>query len=232
MDKTIYATIAALIGEDGSLTEQPRFPENQLTLDNGEVIEYAPGEIDGNILYFNGFGFGPRQAEAGNLLDAAIADLEAGDPYSSRAKFRLFGTSGRMLPAADRFLETLRRSGKTVGFNMLGDLARGLLADGIHPEEVKAGLCIAEFLAENGIRIADDQIRTIARCDEFTLFCIRIAEHFPDSDSALEEMGRHASVWGHIHLSETGGQPPAADLPDDLAEMLYPELYPSIWDDE
>lgn len=93
MDKTIYATIAALIGEDGSLTEQPRFPENQLTLDNGEVIEYAPGEIDGNILYFNGFGFGPRQAEAGNLLDAAIADLEAGDPYSSRAKFRLFGTN-------------------------------------------------------------------------------------------------------------------------------------------
>ncbi len=271
MNKTIYTDIIGLIGEDGSLTEQPRFPENQLVFDNGLIAEYAPGEIDGHILYFNGFGFGSWQdaagelldaavedlkagnleaaraklrsfgtsgrmlpeiehfldalrSSAGELLDAAVEDLKAGNLEAARAKLRSFGTSGRMLPEIEHFLDALRSSRDAVDQTSLQRLARELLTEGTGTEEVKAGLCIAESFAELGIPILEDEIRTLAKCDEFTLFCIRIAEHLPDCENTLLEMGRHASVWGHIHLSEFAGQPPADDLPEELAELFCPDF--------
>ena len=224
MNKTIYTDIIGLIGEDGSLTEQPRFPENQLVFDNGLIAEYAPGEIDGHLLYFNGFGFGSWQDAAGELLDAAVEDLKAGNLEAARAKLRSFGTSGRMLPEIEHFLDALRSSRDAVDQTSLQRLARELLTEGTGTEEVKAGLCIAESFAELGIPILEDEIRTLAKCDEFTLFCIRIAEHLPDCENTLLEMGRHASVWGHIHLSEFAGQPPADDLPEELAELFCPDF--------
>lgn len=206
-EKSIYEQIKQAIGPDGRLPQNFHLgPEPQ----PGQ-IGFAPGAMDGIVLYHSGGG-----ADAALLadlqrltqqvvdgLDFAAAEAQLAACFARRAaqekaRDKIVGTYDGMLGCIDGLQDWILANREKLPPQRLFEFAVGVLQASGSVGALKYALSVLELLAqvEGEWR---DLIYTLGLCDEFTLYCVFVARQWENASQAIWRLAQNTRGWGRVH---------------------------------
>ena len=207
IDKSIYAQIKRAIEPDGLLSQKFHLGAEPQP---GQIC-FAPGAMDGIILYHSGGGVDAalltdlqqltRQVTAG--LDFAAAEAQLTACFERRAAKekshdKIVGSYDGMLGCIDALQEWILQNREELPPQPLFDFAVQVLRHSGSVGALKYALSVLELLAQaegdwRGL------LHTLALCDEFTLYCVFVARQWENANQEIWQMAQCARGWGRVH---------------------------------
>ncbi|RVX45086.1 hypothetical protein EDD27_7863 [Nonomuraea polychroma] len=155
---------------------------------------WAPGAQDGVLIYHWG---GQADEEELRRLSAAIATLKPGTVREAIGE-------ARIVALVDSLLSEVRSA--DLDPNGIYDLGYALATESSEREAVKLGIALLGLFDAAHHR---DELMTLGRHDEFTLFAlIALSNTEGDATADLWALAREVHGWGRIHLVERLAQAP------------------------
>ena len=202
----IYQQIMAAIGPDGTLPGNFRvkttgMDRRTMILDEGPLagkeIHYAEGALDG-ITYYHGSGSQDEALLEGLQEVILLAAKEQQFEDALEKLHNCFEEHDGMLGCVDGLQEWIFEHKDELNLSVLFHLSCTLLTDSCRIGEVKYALSVLELFAgaEGEWR---DHVRTLALSDEFTLFCVFVANQWENKSEELFAMARNTRGWGRVH---------------------------------
>ncbi|MEU5883531.1 hypothetical protein [Spirillospora sp. NPDC047279] len=192
---SIFDHLRAHVREDG-----PGLREGGETLpDEGTGRMWAPGAQDGVLIYH--WRGSAEPAEVDRVL-AAVTAATGSDQESEQEYDALVDAvrEARMISMVDDLLDRVRESGLPPA-EVYG-LGHRLATEAHDREAVKLGIALLGLFSAGHHR---DELMTLARHDEFTIFAM-VALANRDDEAAVEAdlwaLARDVRGWGRIHLVE------------------------------
>lgn len=163
----------------------------------------ADGMEDGFILQE-----GPNPEDSDDPLREALL-LANQEKYAEAAKgardflcgknFFSKDTPRRMIDYADELEAWMDGPDVILDGPRVYTLSFNLLRSETHVEMVKFALLLLSILNTGWREECAQIVRILSRCNEFTWFCGRAAENWPDRNERIFDMVRHVHGWGRIN---------------------------------
>lgn len=206
-EKSIYELIEQAIGPDGLL---PMGFHLGAEPQPGQ-IGFAPGAMDGIILYHSGGGADKAllsdlqqlTLQVAQGLDFAAAEEQLAACFERRVSKektheKIVGGYDGMLGCIDGLQEWILANREELPPQTLFDFAVQILQKSGSVGAVKYALSVLELLAQaegdwRGL------LRTLGLCDEFTLYCVFVARQWDDANQEIWRLAQGAKGWGRVH---------------------------------
>ena len=190
---SLYELIRDAVGENGRLPEWFSLPEGEKKENNG--VSFSDGARDGIALYH----MGPREENIEGLKEVLklVNEDKAGEAYLRLKEF-FSDDNNRMLFMVDPLHDYLFQNHEDFSAERVYAFATALMRSSDNAECIKFGLTLFEMInVDDGT--AYDVIRTLALCDEFTMFCAFSMRQWPDANNELLAAARKVNGWGRVH---------------------------------
>lgn len=196
MRQSIYEIISKAINHEGALEPSFVLPDEKPE----DEMKWAPGAFDGVICYHMGSGeFDPENEEYKALKD--IVHLASdGNIDKGLKKAKEFARTGVVLPHIDDLLQFIRDHQDDLDAGNIMLLGYHLIVEGTLKEMVKLGLAILELFDTNQSEEFKEPIRTLALCDEFTLYSAFNMSSWDGGNEELFDIVKKVDGWGRVHI--------------------------------
>lgn len=196
MRQSIYKIICEAVNHNGVLEPSFILPDEKPEAE----MKWAPGAFDGVIFYHMGGGeFNPENVEYKSLTE--IVKLASdGNIDEGIKKAEGFACTGVVLPHIDDLHKFIGEQQDVLDSGNILLLAYRLMVEGTLKEMVKMGLAILELFDTNQSEDFKRPIRTLALCDEFTLYSGFIIPSWDRADEELFDIVKKVEGWGRVHL--------------------------------
>ncbi len=167
--------------------------------ENGSEVKFAPGAMDGIILYH--CGTPPKEDNEGRLLlKEAMWDIAKGAEKEAFAKVQEYAGKGRAVSDIDFLLNHIRANLNEFVPEKFYRFACRLVGLSAKAEAVKIGMGILELFDTNHMPKMKEVVRTLSYYDEFAFFgCFVVMTGWDKRDEELLEIARRNHGWGRIH---------------------------------
>ncbi len=198
--KAIYDYIKEALDDQGNLPEDFSLPEeNEKSEENMNGLKFAPGAMDGIILYH----FGPssdKDNEERILLKEAIETAANGSEEEAFDKIEEYAKKAHAISDMDVLVNHIIKHQSVYAPDKIFKFACRLITMGTRVEAVKIGMGILELFRTNEMPKVKDMIRMLSQYDEFALFgCFLILSGWDNRDEELLEIAKKNHGWGRIH---------------------------------
>lgn len=195
MSKSIYKHICISLTPEGCLP-----PNFELVQDETapNQIRFAAGAMDGIGIFHMGHEQSEQSAEA--LLQL----LKKAWSGKIVPKSRLLKLLREHNPAAlmDDMLRRLQENHDGVNLRRMRLYACTLAQESGEPELVKLGIALLGLIRLDNDPALRQAIATLGLCEEFTLYAIVAASHWPDGNEIIFSIAQKVNGWGKIHAVE------------------------------
>lgn len=195
MEKSIYEIIKSSVGGDGLLPRGFSLPEK----DCEAKIRFAPGAMDG-IMMFHGGVTGNAGGDEYERLCGIIELASEGKKEEAAAEADRFAVNGHVLSNIDSLQDYIIKQKDRLDAGNLHDFAAGLTAGASKAEAVKIGMTVMELFNTDGSEEFKKFVRTLALCDEFTLYAAYIMRGWSNSNEEFFEAVQKVKGWGRVFL--------------------------------
>lgn len=191
LNESVYDRIKNALGADGWLPED--FVLRQVP-DGG--MKFADGAMDGTIR----FHMGPTKSPDISGL-TVVLDLASKERFDDAVNALLTHVmnGGVMLPVIDALQDWVFDHPEDLKPDVIGGFCRGLLVQAAEPEAVKFALTILEMLDQEPEKETQEIVRTLAKSEELTLFCLFFMSSWDNAMDEFFELAKNLKGWGRIH---------------------------------
>lgn len=182
-------------GRPGLCDEGYELPDEERS-SHGKKIRWAPGALDGVATHH--MASSEKEAEICQMVRLVLAYSQQPTALAKAAIYQ-YVISEQIVAIIDPVIEALIEE-KNINHERLYELAHSFATESPDREPVKFGIAILGLFRRQS---NEDLFQTLARHDEFTLFCAVAAENLPERrEEALWQMARNVEGWGRIHVVE------------------------------
>ncbi len=195
----LYQTICGAMQSDGTLPPDFSLPRPEPE-GASRSIRFADGAFDGIALYH----MAPDKRDIKSLTEV-VGLLCAGACDKAAECLHLYFSMDEyisMLPLCDDLQQWILDHKDRIDATLLYNGCLYLLRHSGDIESIKFALCCLELLNTGGDTQVRNLVQVLALSDEFTLFCLFLMRHWPDSSAAIFDAARHVHGWGRIHAVE------------------------------
>ena len=196
--KSILSIIQDAINKDGYLPKNFCLPDE----DKSSKVKFAPGALDGIIMYHS-IGSSDQETPERLLLKEALEIATNGDKTKAIKKVHEYAKSGKALSDIDYIQDEIYTHQDSLDTQKIFELAYNLISQGTLIEAVKIGMSIMEIFDTEQVPDLREIIRLLASYDEFTLFgSFIIMSDWSDPDEELFTLVKKVRGWGRVHIIE------------------------------
>lgn len=215
--------IRAHIQDDGTLP--PDFSINAVYESGRHGISFVDGFWDGTITYH----VAPDEQDPEPIYEVlrliSQADYEAAIDGLNSYFFDM--RNANMLSIIDDISEWLIEHEEELDVNNLASFAANMITFSRNVEVIKFSLALLGACDLGGIDELAACIQDLARCDEFTLFCVFAVQDWPNENELIFEMVKHVFGWGRV-LALEWLEPET----EEIKRWLLTEGYRCNWEQE
>lgn len=189
---SLYELIRDAVQENGRLPEWFSLPEGEK---ESGAASFSDGARDGIALYH----MGPRKENIEGLIETLklVNDDKPGEAYLKLKEF-FSDDNNRMLFMVDPLANYLFENHADFSPEKVYAFATALMRSSDNAECIKFGLALFEMInVDDGTSY--DVVRTLALCNEFTMFCAFSMRQWPDANNELLAAARKVDGWGRVH---------------------------------
>ncbi|MBD5156921.1 MAG: hypothetical protein HDT13_04740 [Butyrivibrio sp.] len=195
MKNSVYDIIKSAVDENGLLPQDFSLPD----YDSETKIRFAPGAMDG-IMMFHGALSGNSGGDGYNRLCKIIELASDGDYNAMYEEADKFAVKGHVLADIDGLQEYIIAQKDRLNAENLYNCAALLTVEAVRSETVKVGMAIMELFNTNANEEYKKRVRTLALCDEFTLYSAYIMRGWDNSNEEFFEAVKKVKGWGRVFL--------------------------------
>lgn len=195
MENSVYDIIKSAVGENGLLPADFSLPQ----YDSDSKLRFAPGAMDG-IMMFHGALTGNSGGGEYNQLCKIVELASEGKNKMAAEEADRFARKGHVLSNIDGLQEYIIKQRDRLNAENLYNIAALLTVDAVRSEAVKIGMAIMELFNTDGNEEFKKCVRTLALCDEFTLYAAYIMRGWSDSNEEFFEAVKKVRGWGRVFL--------------------------------
>lgn len=194
-DPSIYRRISECV-VDGELPEDWQFFEPDKIGENVYKIYYADGARDGLLL--RRFDFKWLSEDAKSRIDVAIRAASDGDVDKASSLFAELTNEYRAVEITDEIQSYIMENVFELDEQRLFEFAVDCIVESNERELPKVGLAITELYGEPEMKLKL-VMRTLALCEEYTLFVVLNMRHWRFAGTELLNIAKRTHGWGRIH---------------------------------
>lgn len=185
------------------LTDLAKFRSEYIDDDNADdddtdliPVQYTDGFTDGMEIYSTGLN-DPTERQVAAIRDLMYA-IKRSDIETAGYLLDDLADSLPAIEAEDAMLEAIEdEADDEVFLENLLRMGVTLVIRGTDPYTVKYGIVMLEgFDLPEPVK---EVLRTLGRCDEFTLFVVAAMHRWTHANDEIFELARHVEGWGRIH---------------------------------
>lgn len=193
-NESILQYITAAIQDDGKLPNN--FCVNKEFETKYDNIGFVDGFLDGSVQY----SLGPSKQDAKGLFE--IIRLASNNEFQTAAgKLNNYFYDARKVMAInviDDAQDYVYKYDKELSASNLAKFAFMVVTSFRNIEAIKFALVIIELFDLSDIEEVMNTIKTLALCNEFTLFCVFATNQWANHNDMVFEMAQKVSGWGRV----------------------------------
>lgn len=187
--KSIYEMMVENV-ENGILKEEFRLPD-----DSDNKIKFAPGAMDGIMIYHMGHS---ELDECGlDGLKVAIFAASEGKFEEAEAAILKITKKNRTIGMIDTLQQMVIDNKNQLDASNIYKLSIHMMIKSENCEGVKVGLVLLELFNLNDK--IKECVRIIGLSDEFTIFAVFLMRNWEDGQNEILEAAKKVNGWGRIH---------------------------------
>lgn len=194
-DPSIYRRIFECVVDD-ELPEDWQFFEPDKIGENVYKIYYADGAKDS--LLANRFGIGQLSEDAKSSIGDAVQAASCGNAIEASSMFVGLTKEYRAVEIIDEIQSRIMENVSELDEQKLFEFAVYCIVESNERELPKVGLAITELYGEPEMKLKL-VMRTLALCEEYTLFVVWNMRHWKFASTELLNIAKRTHGWGRIH---------------------------------
>lgn len=160
-------------------------------------MKLALGTTDGVLMFHTPLRNG-KEIPAFRELTEAIDLVNKGEKEKALAVVDAFSEKSQVLPFMDAVQEYVQERQAEIDPSVLMSFAVELFSKGTKRETVKFGLCLLGLFETESIPELRMFIKSIAACDEFTLYALYIMYRWQNGNDEIFDLAKKVFGWGKI----------------------------------
>ncbi|MCR5060449.1 MAG: hypothetical protein K6A80_05375 [Saccharofermentans sp.] len=192
-NKSLYSIISSSL-VNGELPVDFSLPAIQ----NGKEPKWADGAQDGVLVSHWGRNDSISDEDQ-DLMQRAVAAASEGNFDLADELFGELGKHVRAINIYSKLQKYVVLNIRSLDEEMIFRYAARAISESADRETVKFGLCLLQLNDEDNDPDVKDVIRTLALCDEFTLFVIFMIRDWPEGNDEVFRLAQKVHGWGRIH---------------------------------